>query len=136
MNNFAKNPEFGIIGIAGTTHMGDDGCWWKDTGKMVGIVNHSHEGKKWTNKYSGNFQDKIIETVLVDGLFFAADKTKIKKDFNESFGGFHFYDIDFSFNNHLNGVKVGVCFNVRVTHRSIGMVNKEWDNNRLMTSFQ
>jgi len=131
LNNFSNNPEFGIIGIAGSTQMGEDGCWWTDRGKMVGIVNHSHEGKKWTNKYSGNFQDKIIETVTVDGLFFAADKTKIKKDFNESFDGFHFYDVDFSFNNHLNDVKVGVCFNVRVTHRSIGQTNQEWENNRL-----
>ena len=131
LNNFSKNPEFGIIGIAGSTQMGEDGCWWTDRGKMVGIVNHSHEGKKWTNKYSGNFQDKIIETVTVYGLFFAVDKTKRKKEFNESFEGFHFYDVDFSFNNHLNDVKVGVCFNVRVTHRSIGMTNQEWDNNRL-----
>jgi hypothetical protein len=136
LNNFTQNTEFGIIGIAGTTSIYDNGCWWTDgnqqglSPKMVGIVNHSHEGKKWTNKYSGNFQDRIIETVMTDGLLFAADKTKIKKHFNEDFKGFHFYDVDFTFSNHLSGVKVGVCFNVRVTHRSIGKTNEEWDKNR------
>ena len=54
------NSDFGILGIAGTTHMHESGRWWTDPSKMVGIVKHSHDGKSWLSKNSGNFTDRII----------------------------------------------------------------------------
>jgi len=63
-------------------------------------------------------------------VFFAIDKTKIKVDFNETVEGFHFYDINFCFENHLKGVKIGVSTLIRVNHKSIGATNQSWDDNR------
>lgn len=126
-----KETQYGIIGMAGTTDMSEIGRWWQDNTKMVGIVSHSHEGKTWENRYSANFEDEIIETVMLDGLFFVVHKQRIKERFDENIKGFHFYDVDFTFNNHLNGVKVGVMFDVKITHKSIGMTNDEWEKNRL-----
>lgn len=131
MLNHFNNSDYGILGVAGTTDLLENGQWWSDTTKMVGIVKHSHNGKTWENKYSASFGKDIIETVIVDGLFFVVDKTKIKNTFSEDVKGFHFYDIDFTFNNHINGVKVGVVFDVRVIHKSIGQTNQEWENNRI-----
>jgi hypothetical protein len=74
--------------------------------------------------------NKIEETVIVDGVFFAVDKTKIKKTFNEDVQGFHFYELTFCYENHLEGVKVGVTTLIRVNHRSIGATNEEWEKNR------
>ena len=125
-----KETEYGILGMAGTTDMSEIGRWWQDSTKMIGIVSHSNEGKTWENRYSANFEDEVIETVMLDGLFFVAHKEKIKTKFDEAFKGFHFYDVDFTFNNHLNGVKVGVMFDVKITHKSIGMTNDEWEKNR------
>lgn len=125
-----KNTDYGILGKAGTTDMPEIGRWWQDSTKMVGIVSHSHEGKTWENRYSNNFSDEIIETVILDGLFFVVHKERIKERFDESFKGFHFYDIDFTFNNHINGVKVGVMFDFKITHKSIGKTNDEWEKNR------
>jgi GT2 family glycosyltransferase len=125
-----KETEYGILGMAGTTDMSEIGRWWQDNTKMVGIVSHSHEGKTWENRYSTNFEDEVIETVMLDGLFFVVNKEKIKTRFDETFKGFHFYDVDFTFNNHLNGVKVGVMFDVKITHKSIGATNDEWEKNR------
>ena len=125
-----KESEYGILGMAGTTDIPDIGRWWQDTTKMIGIVSHSHEGKTWENRYSANFEDEVIETVMLDGLFFVTHKERIKTRFDENFKGFHFYDVDFTFNNHLNGVKVGVMFDVKITHKSIGMTNDEWEKNR------
>ena len=127
---FKRNDDFGIIGIAGGKRMPESGRWWDNPSDMVGVVNHEHEGKKWTNTYSDNLGNILSEVVLVDGLFFAVKKDRIKKTFNEEVKGFHFYDVDFSLSNHLAGVKVGVTFEVRVTHRSIGMTNEEWEKNR------
>jgi hypothetical protein len=86
--------------MAGTTDMSEIGRWWQDNTKMIGIVSHSHEGKTWENRYSANFEGDIIETVMLDGLFFVAHKERIKTRFDEDFKGFHFYDVDFTFNNH------------------------------------
>jgi glycosyltransferase involved in cell wall biosynthesis len=126
---FNKNPEFGIIGIAGTTDL-INGCWWTMKESMTGIVSHKHEGKKWTNTYSPDQGNKLKEVVVLDGLFLCIDKLKIKKNFNEEFKGFHFYDIPFCFDNYLNGVKLAVTTQIRVTHMSIGQTNEQWEKNK------
>jgi len=125
-----NSTDFGIIGMAGTTDMPASGMWWEDRSKMVGIVGHTKDGKTWLSKYSNHFEDKIIQTAILDGLFFAVDKKRIKKNFNEDIKGFHLYDLDFTLNNHLSGVKVGVMFDVRITHKSIGETNAQWEENR------
>jgi glycosyltransferase involved in cell wall biosynthesis len=55
-------------------------------------------------------------------------------NFDESFDGFHFYDLPFCFKNHMSGVKVGVITNIRLTHKSIGMTNEKWEENRVKFS--
>lgn len=130
LKHFEENEEFGIIGVAGTTDMPLSGQWWEDRTKMVGIVNHQHEGKKWESKYSKNWANDIVEVVTVDGLFFSVHKDRIKNNFDENVEGFHFYEIDFNFSNYLKGVKIGVMFNVRLTHKSIGQTNEQWEENR------
>ena len=134
LKSFEKNPEYGILGLAGTKFLDKSGQWWKVPQTMYGIVNHKHEGKKWTSTYSPNINDKIEETIIVDGLFISLNKTKIKHKFDESVEGFHFYDLGFCFPNFLDGVKIGVTFNNRVTHLSIGQTNQQWEINRVKFS--
>lgn len=131
MRNFEKN-DFGIIGVAGTTHLSESGMWWETNRRknMIGIVNHESNGKKWESKYSPNFGNEIREVAIIDGLFIAVNKKRIKKTFVEDFKGFHFYDLPFCVENHLEGVKIGVCTNIRITHKSIGQTNEQWEENR------
>ena len=97
---------------------------------MVGIVNHEHEGKKWESKYSNDLGNKIHQTVLIDGLFMVINKNRIKENFDTDVKGFHLYDVDFCFRNYIKDVKIGVLFNIRVTHKSIGQTNEQWELNR------
>jgi len=128
---FEKHPEYGIIGIAGTDKL-TSGRWWDNRENMFGVVGHIHEGKRHVNHYSkGVFNDVLKDVVVVDGLFFAVHKGRIKKGFNEQFEGFHFYDISFCIENFLEGVKIGLTTKLGVTHKSIGMVNKQWEKNKL-----
>ncbi len=127
---FKRNEEYGILGIAGTTDL-IDGRWWSMRQSMTGIVSHKHDGKKWTNTYSPDQGNKIKEVVVLDGLFFCVDKRKIKQNFDEDFDGFHFYEIPFCFANHIDGVKLGVTTLIRVTHKSIGMTNDQWEQNKV-----
>lgn len=126
---FSRNPEFGILGIAGTTDL-VSGTWWDIKKSMCGIVEHTHEDKTWTSKYSADQGDKVKEVVLVDGLFIALDKTKIKEKFNTNYIGFHFYDVVFSVDNYLAGVKLGLTTKFKVTHKSIGATNEQWEANK------
>lgn len=132
LNHFKRNPNYGIIGKAGTKYMPKSGRWW-DYGmtEVIGQVYHQSEGKKWLSKYSDYFGNKIEDTIIVDGLFFVINKNNIKEVFDEDIKGFHFYEIDFCFNNFLNGVKIGVISDITITHLSVGQTNEQWENNRI-----
>jgi len=129
IDNFTKNPDYGIIGIAGTNQL-VDGKWWSLKNSMHGIVNHSNGVRKWTSMFSQPQGDDIKQMVVLDGLFFAVDRTKIKHNFDNEFNGFHFYDLSFCLPNHLDGVKIGVVTNILVTHLSVGQTNQQWEINK------
>jgi GT2 family glycosyltransferase len=126
--NHFNNSFFGILGVAGTTELGKDGVWWSKKNKMCGNVFHLHENKKHLSKYSNSFGDKIIETAIIDGLFIAVNKNKLKSSFNEEFDGFHFYDLSFCIDNFNELVKIGVISNIDILHKSIGNVNEDFFN--------
>jgi glycosyltransferase involved in cell wall biosynthesis len=132
LKHFKRSPEYGILGLAGSTQLPESAKWWEDFSKMKGIVNHEHEGKKWESKYSSSLGNQIDDVVLVDGLFIVLNKKNVKQTFNEEIKGFHFYDVDFSFRNFIEDVKIGVIYDVRVTHKSIGQTNEQWEQNRIV----
>jgi len=126
-----NDTNYGILGVAGTTKLTEDGTWWSSRHDMVGIVNHKHQNHTYTSKYSANLGNNIVKTLLVDGVFFAVHKDRLKYDFDINVKGFHFYDIDFTFGNHINGCDVGVMFDIRITHLSIGETNDKWEKNKV-----
>jgi len=129
---FEDNPEYGIIGVAGTDNL-TSGRWWDNRENMFGIVAHEHEGKRHVNHYSKQtFGDKPKEVVIVDGVLMMVHKKRIKHTFNQQFEGFHFYDLPICVENYMDGVKIGVTTKIRITHKSIGMVNKKWEKNKLL----
>ena len=125
-----KKSDYGILGVAGTRYMPMSGKWWEIQSEMIGQVWHEHQGKRWLSTYCPRFGDGIINSVLVDGLFFAVDKNKLTNRFDEGIEGFHFYEIDFCVKNYLNKTKIGTISNIDITHLSIGQTNMEWENNR------
>jgi len=130
IKHFKRNPDYGVIGVAGSKEMPESGKWWETPSKMYGRVYHTQNGKTWLSEYSEDLGSNLEEVTLVDGVFFSVHTGRIKKKFNEDVKGFHFYDVDFSFSNHLAGVKVGVCTDVKINHMSIGATNEQWDENR------
>jgi hypothetical protein len=128
---FDKHPEHGIIGVAGTDNL-TSGVWWEHRENMFGVVGHLHNNKRHVNHYSKCiYNDKLKDVCVIDGLFFMVHKERIKKNFNEEFSGFHFYDISFCVDNLLEGVKIGLTTKISLTHKSIGMPNKQWEKNKL-----
>lgn len=130
LQDFSNNPEFGIIGKAGSCYFPKSGVYWERMHyTMVGQVYHHPEGqKKWVNKYSTKLPF-LIPVVTIDGLFISFDKTKIKHRFDETIGRFHFYDHLFCLPNYLDGIKIGVTSSFEITHESVGQPNQEfWES--------
>jgi GT2 family glycosyltransferase len=130
LEDYSNNPEFGIIGKAGSCYFPGSGVYWEKMRQtMVGQVYHHPDGqKKWLNKYSPKLPF-IIPVVTIDGLFMSFDKTKCKHFFDETIGKFHFYDHLFCLPNYLDGVKIGVTSSFEITHQSIGQPNQEfWES--------
>lgn len=126
IKDYSDNPEYGIIGKAGTSYFPQSGVFWEKMQQtMVGQVYHQPEKEKWLSKYSPKLPI-IIPVVSIDGLFMSFNKTKIKHMFDESIGRFHFYDHLFCLPNYLDGVKIGVTSSFEITHQSIGRPNQEF----------
>lgn len=128
--NYFNNTSYGILGVAGTTDLSENGMWWKDKHRMVGNVYHKNKRGWVETKYCEIQPNKIIPTVCVDGLFIAIDKTKIQERFDERFDGFHFYDVPFCVSNFEKDVEIGVITDLKIKHESIGVPNEQWFKNR------
>lgn len=127
LRDFENNPDYGIIGKAGSCYFPESGIYWERLNQtMVGQVYHQPEGqKKWLSKYSAKVPF-IIPVVTIDGLFISFDKNKIKHRFDETIGRFHFYDHGFCVPNYLDNVKIGVTSSFEITHQSVGQPNMEF----------
>ena len=75
LEHFEKKPEYGILGVAGTTFYPSSGRWWDIQGEMIGQVYHQHQGKKWLSEYNKPFGSRVIDSIIFDGLFFAIKKS-------------------------------------------------------------
>jgi GT2 family glycosyltransferase len=126
LKDFSDNPDYGIIGKAGTSYFPESGVFWEKMQQtMVGQVYHQPDKDKWLSKYSPKLPI-IVPVVSIDGLFLSFNKTKIKHTFDESIGRFHFYDHLFCLPNYLDGVKIGVTSSFEIIHQSIGRPNQEF----------
>jgi len=127
LQDFDSNPDYGIIGKAGSCYFPESGIYWERmTQTMVGqVYHHPKDSKKWINRYSPKLPF-LIPVVTIDGLFISFDKTKIKHGFDESIGKFHYYDHPFCLANYLDGIKIGVTSSFEITHESIGQPNEEF----------
>jgi GT2 family glycosyltransferase len=125
--DFKNNPDYGIIGKAGSCYLPESGIYWEKMQQtMVGQVYHQPENqKKWLSKFSAKSLD-IIPVITIDGLFISFDKTKIKHQFDESIGKFHFYDHGFCVPNYLDNIKIGVTSSFEIIHQSIGQPDQEF----------
>lgn len=120
-----NNINKGIIGVAGSTSINETGIWWDDKTKMCGIVNHTDGINEWVSDYGSNFKG-LKDVVVVDGLFMGVNPEEIDSKFNENYKGFHYYDVTFCVDNFLDGCDVAVTNEIRITHKSMGMVNQDW----------
>ena len=115
---FSDNRRIGIIGFAGSTAVPISGMWWSHGEKYGGL---SQGGSPLT------FQKPPAQVRIIDGFCFAvtSDVTELKK-FDTSYGGFHFYDLDYCLQCHK---QVWVA-DIMMEHMSHGNINDDWKKAR------
>jgi glycosyltransferase involved in cell wall biosynthesis len=123
-----RHDEYGIIGVAGTKELHENGIWWEH-GQHYGNVYHLKNNQPIPLNMHHPDGD-VQEVCVVDALFLALSKNRIVKWFDEDFDSFHFYDISFCVANYLAGVKIGSTAQIPVIHRSCGSPDEVWERYR------
>jgi hypothetical protein len=121
--------ELDVFGIVGTSKVLSS--YWPAAGHpyLHGWISQpAPDGRTF---YVGVFGvDGALSTKLqgLDGMFFAARRSVVERlPFDEeTFDGFHGYDIDFSYAAHLAGFRVGTTAEIALIHASGGKFGAAW----------
>jgi len=121
-----------VVGIAGATRM-VDGAWF-DAGDpyTFGLVIYPDQGGQYTIRYVGAGPRCVSQIHALDGCFIACRREVAETvGFDaETFDGFHFYDVDFTFRAHLRGYRLAVCRDLALIHASQGNFDDTWQRYR------
>lgn len=120
--NYLQDPASGAIGIMGGRYKSAFGTGWRDgeTGfYRMQVLDGAAGGRMLCQNPGDVLSDEVI---CLDGAFLCTKKsTWAQFPFDEiNFKGFHFYDLDWSLQLHLAGLKNRVVFDILLEHFSQG----------------
>ena len=119
-----------IVGMAGAARASGPAVMWAGHPHLRGFVampGHDRPGGVQATVYG--LECGIVGGMQVlDGFLFAARReAALAVGFDgETFDGFHFYDMDFTYRAHTAGMKLAVTTEVCALHRSLGNFGEEW----------
>jgi len=128
-----------LIGVAGASALVNGS--WGDAGPphLYGHVIHPAATGGFVYLVAG-LQDQLMTgATALDGLWMACRREvweRVRFD-EETFDGFHLYDIDFSHRASLAGFKVAVAGDLLIQHFSTGQYDQRWQryNQRFLAKF-
>ena len=127
--------EFDLVGVAGASKI--IGPLWGGAGVpyLYGQLAYPVANKpgNWHVEILNVPARRIGKIVALDGVFMAARRTLLSSvQFDEqTFTGFHHYDLDFSYRAHLAGFKVGVAADLDLIHASRGSLDESWQQSAM-----
>lgn len=132
--------EHDVIGVVGASKLvnGD----WGQAGPPYthGQIVHRPPGETGNIYLGVGLQKPVVENICaLDGVFIATHRyvwESVRFD-EESFDGFHLYDIDFSWRAHVEGFRLAVPLDLLLLHFSTGTYNMKWQtfNLRFLQKF-
>ena len=128
---YARLTNHDLVGIAGTTRL-IGGNWieagWPHLHGQIGSQIHQ-PGKLVVTAYQVRGAT-VPGAQALDGAFLALRREVFERvQFDEqTFDGWHLYDLDFVFSAHLAGLRTAICNDLCLIHNSIGAYAKEWEH--------
>lgn len=113
---------YDLVGIAGTTEL--VGPSWAAQGAH-GQVGYPHGSHVNVNAWQMTGAATPGAQAL-DGVMFAATRKVTAIGFDETFDGWHLYDIDFTYRAHLAGFRCAIVHDLMVIHFSGGNPGEDW----------
>lgn len=126
---FNHNPEYGIIGIGPRCQNEPDVIVRNYMTNDVLYSQCDMDGSNRTEIYCGatpKYSLRLIEDDLVDGVFLAVKKSRLRSWFRDDNKTFDFYDIDLCLANRFDGVKVGLTKALNVLHYRTREEGEAW----------
>ncbi|MFL5742652.1 MAG: glycosyltransferase [Flavisolibacter sp.] len=130
-----KDEKVGGVGIAGTPYLSyTPGGWWSSgVGHLYLLQSGRHTDVPQLQNYFP--EDSTAEEVVVlDGVWFCIRRelfNGIRFDEN-TFGGFHFYDVDITLQLHQAGYKLLCVRDILIHHLSMGVLDEKWVQNAFL----
>ena len=124
---------FDVLGVVGTDKLMEASWIWAGQPHIFGQIGHPRaDGSGFIHFLFGRIPAEMPRIQAIDGLFMAARRSvfdRVRFD-EETFTGFHLYDIDFSYAAHLAGFRVGILRGVHFIHESGGRYDLNWEEYR------
>jgi GT2 family glycosyltransferase len=127
----ADLEDLDIVGVAGTSRLIEGR--WHTSGKTYTHGQVAHSAKGCDDEYQICVYGEVSNSPVVkniqalDGLFFAVRSDIFNfVHFDETFDGFHLYDLDFSFASYLMGCRIAVDYRIHILHHSGGQYDENW----------
>jgi GT2 family glycosyltransferase len=119
--------QWDLVGIAGTSRLA--GKSWVAAGRPYihgKIIQVRPSGRVLHSFGPPPSGDRTLEAM--DGVFLATRRMVCEEvPFDEqTFDGFHFYDLDFTHSAYLRGFRLGVCEDLLLAHQSAGGHDEAW----------
>lgn len=132
--DFAQKLKFSlancdVLGVAGTSRL-VNALWtaaWQPY--IHGVVICPSSTSSYVINVYGVEGPLTPDIQALDGLFFAVNRTVVDKiQFDPTtFDGFHCYDLDFTYQAYLSGLKISVSNEIIIIHESVGGFDKNWE---------
>jgi hypothetical protein len=133
--NLLEDKKTGVVGVAGSIYASSvPSPWWisnfADMSAFLRChyIHHTGKGKETNILPADTGQTRqLFEVVLLDGVWLCCRRNIWEElRFDEGYGGFHFYDLDFSMGVFAKGYHNYVTHRVLVEHFSSGHTDGKW----------
>jgi hypothetical protein len=118
-----------MVGVAGTTRLVAPALLGAGHPQLFGTITHEDRERSDLEFSVLSLRGpQVAGAQALDGVFIAARRAWIDRlGFDAAhFGGFHFYDLDFSYRAHLAGARVAIAADLGLIHRSRGPIDARW----------
>ena len=118
-----------IVGVAGSRKVAGPAVMWAGHPHLHGRVAYPAKGEAAWDLTVFSLESGLVDGMqALDGFLFAARREAARRiGFDaQTFDGFHFYDLDFTYRAHRAGLRLAVTTEAAAIHASEGRFEADW----------